>query len=379
MALRAVREGAPLTFCIDLVEFAERSARSAAPTMGGCALTTCLELGNEGAWALPTMQTGNRACSHGKRLEAASTVEAASLPLRSGSRGRGGAWTRAWALALGLWAMWFSGAAANELKEVRVQTPFALNREAVFSYREPTGGGARAILLLVPGCNGDGRAFLKNEAVWGRFADQEHLVLVGPTFKTNLEEVHSRLGYYYPELWSGAVTLKALEQIRARTGAETGKALVFGFSAGAHFAHRFALWAPERVGAFVAYSAGWWDAPTLALRDVPGLILCGEADERYRPTYGFFSQGRKLGLPLIWRGYEGVGHELTPQVVNLAQAFLGFHARAAGDRAAGEKYVGDIQTYRFYPANADAAQRVPDELRVALPSREVAEVWSKEK
>jgi pimeloyl-ACP methyl ester carboxylesterase len=230
------------------------------------------------------------------------------------------------------------------------------------------------MLLLVSGCNGDGRSMLNDTGTWARFADEAHLVLVGPTFKTTMEEVHSRHGYYYPELWSGEATLKALEQIRSQTGVQSDKVFVFGFSAGAHFAHRFALWRPDKVAAFVAYSAGWWDAPKATLRNTPGLIMCGEADERYEPTYAFFSQGRRLGLPLVWRSYTGVSHELKPQLVKMAQAFLGFYAR--GEKS--KNFVGDIQAYRFYDPGSEDAQRVPPESRVVLPSRSVAEVWQEE-
>lgn len=292
-------------------------------------------------------------------------------------------WNRPfWAIltALALIALWLmaaiqaTAAESVRLQSVQVSTPSELNRKAVFWYWQPWSGAPLGVLLLVPGCNGDGRGMLAESSFWASFADEQHLVLVGPSFHTTLEEVHSRKGYYYPELWSGKATLEALDKIRARTGIKSDKVLIFGFSAGAHFAHRFALWRPDKVTAFVAYSAGWWDAPKTAPRNTPGLIMCGEADERFVPTYAFFAQGRKLGLPLVWRGYTGIGHELTPQVVKTAQAFLKFYA--SGEKP--QNLVGDIQSYRFYEPGSAAAERVPPESRVILPSREVAEVWQQE-
>ncbi len=292
---------------------------------------------------------------------------------------------------LALIALWLMaaiqaiGGEPDNLKCVKVSTPSELNKEAVFWYRAPVGGASEGVLMLVPGCNGDGRGMLNETGPWARFADEAHLVLVGPTFKTTLEELHSRHGYYYPELWSGEATLKALEQIRAKTGVRSDKLLIFGFSAGAHFAHRFALWKPDKVTAFVAYSAGWWDAPKTTLHDTPGLIMCGEADERFEMTYSFFAQGRRLGLPLIWRGYHDVGHELKPQVLRMAQAFLGYYAQqqnleqvARRRQPSGTFFVGDIQSYHFYPENSPEAAHIPPESRVALPSLELAEVWAQE-
>lgn len=266
-------------------------------------------------------------------------------------------------------------AESDTIQSIRVTTPSALNKEAVFWYRQPSGTAAPAgVLLLVPGFNGDGHGMLDSSSPWAKFADDQHLVLVGPTFKTTPEEMHSRRGYYYPELWSGEATLKALEQIRAKTGVRNDKVLLFGFSAGAHFVHRFALWRPEKVTAFVAYSAGWWDAPKSTLRNTPGLIMCGEADERFEPTYAFFDQGRRLGLPLVWRGYSGVGHEMKPQIVKMAQAFLAFYAQGGKP----QNFVGDIQSYRYHPVLSADAQRVPPESRVILPSQEIAEAWKEE-
>ena len=81
-----------------------------------------------------------------------------------------------------------------------------------------------------------------------------------------------------------------------------------------------------------------------------------------------------MGLPLVWRSYTGVGHELKPQVVKMAQAFLGFYAQDQKP----QNFVGDIQAYRFYEPSSMDAQRIPQESRVLLPSRQVAGVWSKE-
>ena len=266
-----------------------------------------------------------------------------------------------------------------------IATSSKLNKEAMFWYRAPLDCVPVGVLLLVPGCNGDGRGMLSETGIWTRFANEAHLVLVGPTFQTTLEEMHSRQGYYYPELWSGEATLKAVEQIRAKTGVRSDKLLVFGFSAGAHFAHRFALWKPDKVAAFVAYSAGWWDEPKASLRDTPGLIMCGESDERFDPSFEFFVRGRRLGLPLIWRGYHDVGHELKPQILKMAQAFLGYYAQqqereqAARRRPpSGTSFVGDVQSYRFYPESSPEAAHIPPESRVGLPSLELAEVWAQE-
>jgi len=244
--------------------------------------------------------------------------------------------------------------------------PFILNK------RDATG-----VLLLIPGFNGSGEKILDDR--WKHFADEHSLVLLAPTFtsKYGPEELRTK-GYYYPEQGSGAVIEEALSELHRRTGAPVDKILIFGFSAGAHLAHRFALWKPERVGAFVAYSAGWWSDPTPALRGVPALIMCGESDERYEPTRAFMERGMTLHLPWIWRSYKETGHQLTPAVRSMAEAFLAEEADRlkAGSELPSPKLYGDIQSYQV--VSASDRETIPEAVRIPLPSEAVANVWKME-
>ena len=255
------------------------------------------------------------------------------------------------------------------------QIPRAGESEAVpFFYRKPhvppTG-----ILLLVPGYNGSGEAMMDER--WGRFADENGLVLLAPTFHATPEQLKKERGYYYPEQGSGAQVEQALAEVRRKTGVKTDKILIFGFSAGAHFAHRFALWKPERVRAFVAYSAAWWSDPKPSLRSVPALIMCGESDDRFEATRAFMEKALSLHLPWVWRSYKNTAHELTPAVRSMAEVFLAHYSqgRPTGAPSAPVLY-GDIQTYRAIPATDK--ETIPEEVRVELPSQAVADIWVKE-
>jgi dienelactone hydrolase len=271
--------------------------------------------------------------------------------------------------------------------------------EVVFHYQAPEARAAVGVLLVVPGYNGSGEAMVRG---WSKFAGRVGLVVLAPTFRTSPEELKKRKGYYYPDQWSGAVVEKALAEVAAREKVPVDKILIFGHSAGAHFAHRFAIWKPERVRAFVAYSAAWWDDPTEALVNVPALVMCGEEDPRFDATREFMEKAVGLGLPWIWRSYSGTGHGMTPSVRRMAEAFLAHYAAdgpksnvssprsEAADAAAGsvptldvgpgtsdrEAFIGDMQTFRFVPESE--AEEIPEALRVRLPSRELAEVWARE-
>ena len=272
---------------------------------------------------------------------------------------------------------------AGNIDEVQITSKSPVDPQVEFYFRLPEKVNGKisaslkeGVLLLVPGFNGDGRMFLQ-EPIWTHFADQEDLILVSPSFHTTLEEIQANEGYYNPKLWSGDATLSALDKIAAKTGAKTDRILIFGFSAGAHFTNGFVLWKPERVKAFVCYSAAWWQAPTAALHDLPGLVMCGEDDERYNASLAFMRQGQELGLPWIWRSYKGTEHVMTPKIAKMAQAFLAHYARDVKPFRTGG-IIGNMQTYEYFDEKSPEAGKIPKDLRITLPSKTVAEVWKQE-
>jgi predicted esterase len=260
---------------------------------------------------------------------------------------------------------------AQDAGEIVVNTKSDDHPKVVFVYLVSHGDiPANQILLLIPGYNGSGPHMLTPQ--WKDFADKYHLILLAPTFTTNPEELMKHHGYYYPDQWSGEATVKALAELGRRENVATGKILIFGFSAGAHFAHRFALWKPDRVKAFVAYSAAWWDDPTEQLATVPALIMCGEADPRYDATWEFMTKANALNLPWVWRAYSGTGHQMIPAVQKMAEVFLGHYASNEPDSL----LYGDAQTYQYVtPAKMES---IPPQERIRLPSKAVAEQWVQE-
>ncbi len=263
---------------------------------------------------------------------------------------------------------WLSTTKAAEFFHFEV--PFGA--EAVrFDGRWPKPGPRRApqVLLLVPGSNGLGEAMLTPD--WARFADRHGLVLLAPTFRVSPAELKRREGYYYPARGSGAVVERALDAVAERGKARVGRIFIFGFSAGAHFGHRFALWRPSRVAAFAAGAAGWWDAPTEAAATVPALIFCGEDDPREEPSRAFFEQGLSVGAPWVWRSYRGVDHQISPAMLALARVFLAHYADEEKDAVS----FGDLQTYEV----TVEAEDIPEAARVRLPSAAIARAWARER
>ncbi len=104
---------------------------------------------------------------------------------------------------------------------------------------------AAAVLVLIPGYNGSGKEMLDQR--WKDFGEKNALILLAPSFQAEGFENTWGEGYYYPEQGSGGVLEMALNELTRRTGVNSDAVLLFGFSAGAHFAHRFALWKPQIV------------------------------------------------------------------------------------------------------------------------------------
>jgi len=166
-----------------------------------------------------------------------------------------------------------------------------------------------AILLLAPGCNGDGK-YLISDPVWNEYAKSNRLALVGLSFASNTEDIHSGKGYYYASCGSGTVLLEAVDRIFGKKL----PLLLYGFSGGAHFVSRFSEWKPDRVMGWCAYSAGWWDIPKVSKIKPPGIVVCGEDDERLGASLAYFKQGRAIGKPWLWIEVKDNGHSQSKKV-----------------------------------------------------------------
>jgi len=278
----------------------------------------------------------------------------------------------------GCMGMGLSVAVAQEVKEFTISIP--KGGDVPFYYEMParTDASPPPVLVAIPTFNGSGEEVIARNG-WGDFAMKHGMVILSPTFTVTPQELRQGRGYYYPDQWSGAVLERALGELSEREKIPVGKVLMFGHSAGAHFVHRFAIWKPERVKAFVAYSAAWWSEPSEAMTHVPALIMCGEDDPRYEPTLQFMEEALTLGLPWIWRSYRGTGHEMTPAVQRMAEAFLAYYAgneSGGGGEGKREAFYGDIQTFQYVPVSE--GDKIPEAVRVVLPSRKVAETWARE-
>ena len=175
---------------------------------------------------------------------------------------------------------------------------------ATLHYMTPLGADSRAVLLLFPGCNGNGKILIE-QTEWIHFAVSNKMELASMSFISKVADLKNGKGYYYADQGSGDLLLKGIETVYGNDK----PLILYGFSGGAHFVSRFAEWKPERVYCWCSYSAAWWTQPKCSSHSPPGIVACGGGDYRLGASLSYFKQGRSLNKPWLWVSSPYIGHE----------------------------------------------------------------------
>jgi hypothetical protein len=218
---------------------------------------------------------------------------------------------------------------AEEIKMISLPLISNLQRTDIYILKltpHPT-----AILVLSPGFNGNGKDWITNPD-WQDFARHHNLSLVGLSFASDAEKLQKGQGYYYPAQGSGQLLLDGISQA-FNTDIPL---LLYGFSGGAHFTSGFSAWKPERVLGWCAYSAEWWEKPYSNRISPPGLVICGDKDERYGASLTYFKQGRALGKPWLWVSVSNDGHSISARVEGFVRDYFAAILDAEGSTVTGQ-------------------------------------------
>ena len=272
----------------------------------------------------------------------------------------------------------------QELGSVQVVTRAPNNKTVTVHYRVPKGYDAKRVdayrvLVIFGGRNTTGKADVTGRLGWGEWADNQGVFLVCPGFKDD--------NYWEPKAWSGKALTEALVLIGKKYKICQSKLFFYGYSAGSQCSNLFPAWRPDLTRAWVSHACGYFHTPSVVMRGVPGLVTCGDADTaRYVISRRFVENCRKYGVDVMWRSYPNHPHDVPPDSLELARAFLAFYhnrylsdlrfstmaGRAKPDQPA---YIGDMEEYEYYPAESIGAKNILPEDQVTLPSKEVAEAW----
>ena len=264
-----------------------------------------------------------------------------------------------------------------------VKTKAPQNRNAVFQYRVPQGYDKNRremyrVLVIFGGRNTDGKADASGRMGWGKWCDDNGIFLVAPGLKND--------NYWEPEAWSGKALQRALRQLKRKYNICTEKILYYGYSAGSQASNLFPAWRPGSCRAWVSHACGVFHEPTGRMKDTPGLVTCGDADQaRYIISRNFVEASRKKGVNIIWKSFPNHPHDVPPDSLKLARAFLAYYHELHKDDLSGwssrngqkTEFIGDDQEAIYYPARSAKAKNVLPEDRVELPDKSVADAWGK--
>jgi poly(3-hydroxybutyrate) depolymerase len=258
--------------------------------------------------------------------------------------------------------------------------------KAEFKLWLPNGIAAvRAIAVLVPGSNGDGRGQV-DDPVWQAFAVKHQLALVGLRLTDKPHDQGFIEEYVNVSQGSGEAFLDAMSAFATRSRHPelvTAPFLLWGMSAGGEFNYEFVCWKPERVVAFVVNKGNIYYtalAPKAA-RSVPGILFTGGKDLEFRTNTitGLFAVNRRAGA--LWALADEpsaahiVGRSRDVALVLFEDAMA---LRIAGDgstlKPLSEKsgFLGDIKAKTFRALGED---KVPNYPTSWLLTARVAERW----
>lgn len=286
-------------------------------------------------------------------------------------------------LLLGIASRVFSGPAAVE--SVSVKTPAPENRNVTVYYRVPKDyNPARQenyrVLVIFGGRNCSGKGEASGQLGWGAWADEQGVFLISPGFKDD--------EYWDPKKWSGKALLHALGAIGKKYRICTEKLFYYGYSAGSQAANLFPAWRADLTRAWISHACGVFHNPSARMKAVPGLVTCGDADiSRYIISRRFVEENRRFGVNIIWKSFPNVPHDVPPDSLKLARAFLTYyHLLYLSDLSKNRfgqtpkqevRFIGDDVENLYYPASSPLAKSITEEDRVLFPSEAIAAAWGK--
>jgi len=248
----------------------------------------------------------------------------------------------------------------------KISLPVVADIQRADIYYVKCAAAPKAILVLCPGYNGSGEVLIQ-ETTWQKFVGENNLGLVGVSFASDAEALKGGRGYYYASQGSGELLLQAIRQAYG----QDLPLLIYGFSGGAQFTSRFVEWKPDRVIAWCAYSAEWWDKPAKSEKMPPGIVACGDEDERLGASLIYFKQGRAMKKPWLWIDLPKAGHAWSALLDDFVRAY--FEIILYGDGKSPGIWV-DIDTMKKYPNQKDI---VYSSESAWLPSEDLLPLWKK--
>ena len=238
---------------------------------------------------------------------------------------------------------------------------------------------ARAVVVLVPGSNGDGRPMADDE-FWRGFAAKEKVALVACRFTDKPHDQGFIEEYVNVSKGSGQALIDAVSRFAEQSKhAElaTVPFMMWGMSAGGEFNYEFVAWKPERVAAFIVNKGGIYYSSLVsrAARAVPGILFVGEKDldSRTFTVKGLFAVNRRAGALWALAEEPGLAHVVGSSQDLGARLFSAVLAAPAGAITEKTGFLGDIRSLAIQPA---AGASVANVLTSWFLTEDLAKAWA---
>lgn len=197
---------------------------------------------------------------------------------------------------------------------------------------------------------------------------------------------------------------RGVKELAKEYGVPDKDFLLWGACGSAQWAHRLCLRKPEYFLAIGIHIPGSFDKPTVEANKVLWCLTTGELYGGYERAKKFVSECQKLGYPFVFKAIVGLGHAGHPDATALNFEFFEFALSQKPLRQEFEQthgslhhrsellsrgealepwpeifksppFYGDMVNQEIYPA--DEVDMIPAGFRVPLPSKEIANIWSR--
>jgi poly(3-hydroxybutyrate) depolymerase len=251
-------------------------------------------------------------------------------------------------------------------------------------------GPVRALVVLVPGSNGDGRAMV-DDAFWQEFAAKNKVGLVACRFTDKPHDQGFIEEYVDVSKGSGQALVDSIAALGEKSGHKelaTAPLMFWGMSAGGEYNYEFAVWKPDRVIAFIVNKGNiyYTALAPLATRRIPALLFTGEKDLDFRinTINGIFAVNRRGGALWALTQEPGIGHEVGRSKELGAMLFEDMMAARLPDNGAAgplkpikpidEKsgFIADLTAKTYAPVGDT---RAPNHTTAWLPTERLAKAW----
>ena len=233
---------------------------------------------------------------------------------------------------------------------------FACKMDPRFSYvlyvPEHLGEPGEAAPELIVGVHGTGRTNVLYRDSFSEFGRYNNCVVLAPLFPVGVLGDENRNGFKYiqeGDIRYDEVLLAMVSEVEARLGVSFPRFMLFGYSGGGHFVHRFTYLHPKRVSAVCIGAPGsvtllddsrdWWvgirdvkdrfgiEVDLAALREIEMKVVVGAADVEtweitHRPGSTHWMEGANdAGVTRIERA-QTLGNSLTSHGIRASASLV---------------------------------------------------------